>query len=277
MPGAIWRGSISFGLVNVPVRMYAAVSEQDLHFHMIHAKDESPIGYQKVCKKEDGPVPDDEIVRACELDDGSMVVLDEQDFEAAKADGYHAITVLDFVAYEEIDPIYFERTFYLGPQDDGASTHVYMLLVKAIEDAGLAGICSYIFHNREQLGCLRVRDGVLVLEKMYFANEIRDPKTARPGKRPKLKPGELKMARELIDSMTTGFKPGNYEDSYRASLLKVIRRKSKGKTITAPEPEREELPDLMSALQASLSLRPPQDGAAEARREPKARQAKAKA
>ena len=168
MPRAIWRGSISFGLVNVPVRMYAAISEEDLHFHMMHAKDESPIGYQKVCKKEHRPVPDDEIVRAYELDDGSMVVLDEQDFEAAKADGYHAITVLDFVPYDEIDPIYFERTFYLGPQDDGASTHVYTLLVKAIEDAGLAGICSYIFHNREQLGCLRVRDGVLVLEKMYF-------------------------------------------------------------------------------------------------------------
>jgi len=278
MPRAIWRGSISFGLVNVPVRMYAAISEQDLHFHMIHAKDESPIGYQKMCKKEDRPVPDDEIVRAYELDDGSMVVLDEQDFEAAKADGYHAITVLDFVAYDEIDPIYFERTFYLGPQDEGAAAHVYTLLVKAIEDAGLAGICSYIFHNREQLGCLRVRDGVLVLEKMYFADEIRDPKTARPAKRPKLKPGELKMARELIDSMTTGFKPGNYEDSYRASLLKVIRRKSKGKTITPPEPEeREELPDLMSALQASLkssgSRRKPSRGKAKSapKRKPKAK------
>jgi DNA end-binding protein Ku len=278
MPRAIWRGSISFGLVNVPVRMYAAISEQDLHFHMIHAKDESPIGYQKMCKKEDRPVPDDEIVRAYELDDGSMVVLDEQDFEAAKADGYHAITVLDFVAYDEIDPIYFERTFYLGPQDEGAAAHVYTLLVKAIEEAGLAGICSYILHNREQLGCLRVRDGVLVLEKMYFADEIRDPKTARAAKRPKLKPGELKMARELIDSMTTGFKPGNYEDSYRASLLKVIRRKSKGKTITPPEPEeREELPDLMSALQASLkssgSRRKPSRGKAKSapKRKPKAK------
>jgi DNA end-binding protein Ku len=253
VPRAIWRGSISFGLVNVPVRMYAAISEQDLHFHMIHASDQSPIGYQKVCKKENEPVPDDEIVRAYELDDGKLVVLDDQDFEAARADGYHAITVLDFVAYDEIDPIYFERTFYLGPQDDGAATHVYTLLVKAIEDAGLAGICSYIFHNREQLGCLRVRDGVLVLEKMYFADEIRDPKTARPDTRPKLNPGELKMARQLIDAMTSTFTPGKYEDTYRASLLKVIRRKAKGKTIEPPEPEqREELPDLMAALEASL-------------------------
>ena len=276
MPRAIWKGSISFGLVNVPVAMYAAISEQDLHFHMIHEKDESPIGYQKVCKKEDKPVPDDEIVRAYELDDGSMVVLDEADFEAAKADGYHAITVLDFVAYDEIDPIYFERTFYLGPQDDGAATHVYTLLVKAMEDSGLAGICSYIFHTREQLGCLRVRDGVLVLEKMYFANEIRDPKDARPAKRPKLKPGELKMARELIDAMTTSFDPSGYEDSYRAALLKVIRKKAKGQTIAPPEPEeREELPDLMSALQASLRS-PGGSGRSRPKRKPK-RRAKAKA
>jgi DNA end-binding protein Ku len=253
VPRAIWKGSISFGLVNVPVSMYAAISEQDLHFHMIHERDESPIGYQKVCKKEGKPVPDDEIVRAYELDDGSMVVLDEQDFEAAKAEGYHAITVLDFVAYQEIDPIYFERTFYLGPQDEEASAHVYTLLVKAMEDAGLAAICSYIFHNREQLGCMRVRDGALVLEKMYFANEIRDPKDARPSKRPKLNAGELKMARQLIDAMTSRFDPDQYTDSYRAALLKVIRKKAKGQTIEPPKPEeREELPDLMAALQESL-------------------------
>jgi DNA end-binding protein Ku len=276
VPRAIWKGSISFGLVNVPVSMFAAISEQDLHFHMIHAKDESPIGYQKVCKKEERKVPDDEIVRAYELDDGKLVVLDEQDFEAAKADGYHAITVLDFVAYREIDPIYFERTFYLGPQDDGAATHVYTLLVKAMEDAGLAGVCSYIFHNREQLGCLRVSNGTLLLEKMYFENEIRDAKSARPAKRPKLRPGELKMARQLIDSMTTSFDPGRYEDSYRAALLKVIRRKAKGKTIEPPEPrEREEQPDLMAALQASLKTssrrKARSTGRKASRRKPKSR------
>ena len=111
-----------------------------------------------------------------------MVVLDESDFEAAKADGYYAITVLDFVDYDEIDPIYFERTFYLGPTDDGAAAHVYALQSKAMEESGLAAICSYIFHSREQLGCLRVNDGVLFLEKMYCANEIRDAAAAKPNR-----------------------------------------------------------------------------------------------
>jgi DNA end-binding protein Ku len=253
MPRAIWKGSISFGLVNVPVAMYAAVHEQDLHFHMIHTKDNSPIGYQKVCKEEEKAVPDEEISRAYELDDGSLVILDDQDFEAAKAEGYHAITVLDFVDHEEIDPIYFERTFYLGPQDDGAASHVYQLLAAAMEGSGLVAVCSYIFHNRENLGCLRVRDGVLLLEKMHFANEIRKPGDARPAKRQKLKRDELQTARQLIDRMTRSFDAEKYEDRYRGSLLKVIKRKAKGKTISVPKPEqREEMPDLLAALQASL-------------------------
>jgi hypothetical protein len=152
MPRAIWKGSISFGLVNAPVAMYAAIDEQDLHFHMIHTKDDAPIGYDKVCKKEGKHVPDSQIARAYELEDGSMVVLGESDFEAAKADGYHAITVLDFVEYEDIDPIYFERTFYLGPADDGAAAHVYALLSKAMEESGLAAICSYIFPQSRAAG-----------------------------------------------------------------------------------------------------------------------------
>ena len=252
MPRAIWKGSISFGLVNAPVAMYAAIHEEDLHFHMIHTKDESPIGYEKQCKKEGKAVPDSEIARAYELDNGSMVIMDDADFEAAKVEGYHAITVLDFVSYDDIDPIYFERTFYLGPADDGAAAHVYALLAKAMEDSGLAAICNYIFHNREQLGCLRVHDGVLVLEKMYFANEIRDPGAAKP-KGQRIKAEELKAARELIDKMAGTFKPEKYKDSYRASLLKIIKKKGKGEKITVPEPQKQDdAPDLMAALQASL-------------------------
>ncbi len=230
MPRSIWKGSISFGLVNAPVAMYAAIDEQDLRFHMIHTKDDSPIGYDKVCKKEGKHVPDSQIARAYELEDGSMVVLEESDFEAAKA----------------------ERTFYLGPADDGAAAHVYALLSKAMEESGLAAICSYIFHNRQQLGCLRVNDGVLFLEKMYFANEIRDAAAAKP-KRQRITAGELKAARRLIDTMAGAFRPEKYEDSYRAALLRVIRKKAKGEKITVPEPDQPaEAPDLMAALEESL-------------------------
>ena len=139
MPRSIWKGSISFGLVNAPVAMYAAISEQDLHFHLVHTSDMSPIGYQKVCKKEDKPVPEDEIARSFDLN-GKTVLLDDEDFQAARAEGYHTITVLDFVPYEQIDPVYFERTFYLAPAEDTAG-HVYALLARAMDEAGLAALC----------------------------------------------------------------------------------------------------------------------------------------
>jgi DNA end-binding protein Ku len=254
MPRAIWKGSIGFGLVNVPVSMYAAVSEQDLHFHMIHTKDHARIGYEKVCKDEGKPVPSKEIARAYELDDGSLVVMEDEDFEAARADGYHAITVQDFVPYDAIDPIYFERTYYLGPQDeDGPAAHTYALLAQAMDDARLAAVCTYIFHQRENLGCLRVRDGVLHLEKMYFGDEVRDPADVRPKTKEKPAKRELEMARQLIDRMAAKrFEPDRYKDSYREALLTVIERKAKGEKITARPKEEAPVTDLLAALEASL-------------------------
>lgn len=175
---AICKGSIPFGSVDLPVSISAAVHEQHLLFH----KNSLAIDYQRVGKKEHKPVPDSEIARAYEREDGTMVVLEDSDFEAAKAEGYHAITVLDFVPHDEIDPIYFGRTFYLGPRGDGVATHVYVLLTKAMERSGLSAVCSYIVHNREHLGCVRVNHDVLVLERMCFADEVRDPADARPAK-----------------------------------------------------------------------------------------------
>jgi DNA end-binding protein Ku len=258
MPRAIWKGSISFGLVNAPVAMYAAISEQDLHFHLVHTKDMSGIGYQKVCKKEDAPVPDDEIARAFDLD-GKLVIMEDEDFEAARVESYHAITVQDFVPLEQIDPVYFERTFYLGPADEGAG-HVYALLARAMDEAGLAAICSYIFHQREQLGCLRSRDGVLLLEKLYFADEVRSHKEHRPAGQ-RVDRRELQMAHDLIDRMAGDFDIGRYKDRYRQQLMGVIRKKARGQKIEVPEaPEAETAPDLMEALRASL------EGAGGARR-----------
>jgi DNA end-binding protein Ku len=249
---AIWKGTISFGLVNAPVAMYSAIDEQDLRFQLVHRKDMGPIGYQKVCKKEDKPVDADEIAKAYELDDGRLVLLEDEDFRAAETDAYHEIRILDFVPHEQIDPIYFERTYYLAPSDRAAE-HVYALLAEAMSASGLAGVSSFIFRDREQLGCLRVMDGVLALEKMFFADEVRDPGEHRP-KKQKLSQSELEMARELIDRMAGDFDPGKYEDTYRAKLLKVIRQKAKGKTVKVPERrEPEQAPDLIEALRASLA------------------------
>jgi DNA end-binding protein Ku len=249
VPRAIWSGNIAFGLVNVPVRMYSAIDEQDVRFHYLHVKDDSRIGYEKVCKKEGKPVPDDEIVKAYELRDGEYVYVTDEDFEAAQPESYKSIDIRDFVPYDEIDPIYFERTYYLGPAD--GSEKAYALLLRAMEDAGLAAIASYVMRDRQQLGCLRAREGVITLEKMYFADEIRPVEGIRPRK-VSVGKAELRMAGDLIDKFTGTFDPTQYEDTYREALLDLIRRKQKGEIHTEPEPVEEEPSDLLSALKASV-------------------------
>jgi len=250
VPRAIWTGTISFGLVNVPVRMYSAVSTHDLRFHYVHEKDGSRIGYEKYCKLEEKPVPDDEIVKAFEYEKGEWVYMTDEDFEAAQAEGYKTIDIRDFVPYEEIDPIFFEKTYYLGPQE--GSDKVYALLKRAMEQSGLAAIAKYVMRDRQHLGCLRVRDGVIVLEKMYFADEIRPTEEIAPGDA-KVDDRELEMAAQLIDNFSGAFEPEKYEDTYRDTLCEIIKAKRKGEEVhaeSAPEPE--EPADLMAALKASL-------------------------
>jgi DNA end-binding protein Ku len=250
MPRAIWSGTISFGLVNVPVRMYSAIEEKDLRFHLVHEPDGGRIGYERVCKAEDKPVPDDEIVKAFEVAKGELVVLTDEDFAAVKIEGVKTIEISDFVRYEEIDPIYFERTYYLGPQ--AGSEKVYALLRKAMETTELAAIGKYVMRDRQHLGCLRVREGVITLEKMFFHDEIRPLDEIAP-KDAKVAKAELEMATALIEQFTGTFEPEKYEDTYREALLAIIKAKQKGETITAAEPEQEEEPaDLLAALKASV-------------------------
>jgi DNA end-binding protein Ku len=253
MPRAIWSGTISFGLVSVPVRMFAAVSEHKLHFNLLHRKDESPIGYEKVCKLEGKPVPDSEIVKAYEIKKGDFVYVEDEDFEAARAEGGHSFDIEQFVPIEQIDPIYFEHGYYLAPQD--GAEKVYTLLVKAMQDAELAAVGTFVMRDREYLGCLRIRDGVITLERMYFEDEIRPTKDLRP-KGARVSKQELEMATSLIDRFRGDFDPSKYKDTYTDRLLDVIKRKRKGEEIhAAPEVEPEEAPDLMEALRASLEAR----------------------
>ena len=250
MPRAIWSGTISFGLVNVPVRMYSAIDEHKLHFHFVHEKDESPIGYQKICKLEDKPVPDDEVVKAFEFEPGEYVFMEDEDFEAARVEGYKTIEITDFVPYEQIDPIYFARTYYLAPASGGEK--VYSLLVRAMEDSGLAGVAKFVMRDRQNLGALRVRDGVIALEQMYFADEIRDLDELKPPKASVSKE-ELAMAEQLIDNFAGDFQPKKYKDTYRDALCEIIRAKRAGKEVhRAPETEEAAPPDLIEALRASI-------------------------
>jgi DNA end-binding protein Ku len=250
-PRAIWSGSITFGLVNAPVRIYSAIQEHKLHFNLLHRKDDSPIGYEKICKKEDKPVPDDEIVKAFEYRKGDFVYMEEEDFAAAKVEGIHTIEITDFVPYADIDPIYFAKTYYIGP-DEGADK-VYSLLVRAMEGSELAGIAKFVMRDKQHLGCLRVREGALTLEQLYFADEIRPlgeikPKKARVEKR------ELDMAQALIENFATKWDPSQYKDTYRDELLAVIKAKRKGKDVheAAEVEEPEEAIDLMEALRQSV-------------------------
>jgi DNA end-binding protein Ku len=230
--------------------MYSAIEEHDLHFHFVHEKDESRIGYQKVCKAEDRPVPDDEIVKAFEFEKDEYVIMEEEDFEAAKIEGYKTIDIKDFVPYEQIDPIYFERTYLLGPQDGGEK--VYALLVEAMERSGLAAVAKYVMRDKQNLGCLRIRDGVLTLEKMYFADEIRPLEGVAPERKTKVDERELEMAVELVDRFAGDFKPEKYEDTYREALCDIIKAKRKGRKPPKPKAEPERPVDLMEALRASL-------------------------
>jgi DNA end-binding protein Ku len=250
-PRAIWTGAISFGLVSVPIRMYSAISEHTLHFHYLHVKDDSRIGYEKICKQEGKPVPDDEIVKAFEFEKGEYVYMTDEDFEAAQVEeGGRTIEIRDFVPYDDIDPIYFQRTYYLGPQEGGEK--VYLMLVGAMESSGLAAIAKYVMRDRQNLGCLRVRDGAITLEQMYFADEIRPLDEIRP-KKVSVDRRELEMATQLIDAYAGEFKPEKYKDSYRDALCEIIQAKKKGEAVHRPEPEEPEgPPDLLAALRASL-------------------------
>src|SRR5438093_9283019 len=270
-PRSLWTGSISFGLVNVPVRVYTAVHEHKLRFHLVHEADDGPIGYEKVCKLESKPVADDEIVKAYEVSKGKLVHVEDEDFEAAHVDGARTIELEDFVLYEEIDPTFFAHAYLVGPQD--GAERPYSLLVRAMEDSGLAGIGKFVMRNRQYLGCLHVRDGLLTLEQLYFADEVDKPETILPQKLPGVPKRELEMASRLIESFAGDWKPERYKDTYTEALKGVVEAKRKGKDVHRVEaPAEEEPADLMEALRRSLEQskrgrRRTRNGAAELTRE----------
>ena len=251
-PRALWTGTITFGLVNVPVRIYSAVHQHKLDFHLVHEKDDSPIGYQKICKLEEKPVPNDEIVKAYEFKKGEFVQLTDEDFEAVQVEGQHSIDLEDFVPYEDIDPAFFAHTYLVGPQDGAEKT--YALLVRAMEESGLAGIGKFVMRSRQYLGCLRVREGTLTLEQLYFADEVDPPAGIVPNRLPSVAKKELDMALTLIDGFSGEWKPEKYEDTYTDALREVVKAKRRGKDVhELREPAEEEAPpDLMEALRLSI-------------------------
>ena len=250
-PRTLWTGSIAFGLVNVSVRIYSAVHEHKLRFRMIHVTDDGAIGYRKICKLEDEPVPDDEIVKAYEIRKGEFVPLGDEDFEAVQVEGQHTIELEDFVEYAEIDPTFFAHTYVVGPQEGAEKT--YALLVGAMEQSGLAGIGKFVMRGRQYLGCLRVREGLLTLKQMHFADEVGPPSEIVPGELPDVGKRELEMALSLIDGFSGPWQPGKYRDTYTDALREIVEAKAKGREARPVRaPAEEEPPDLIEALRRSI-------------------------
>ena len=247
---AIWSGTISFGLVSVPVKMYSATQSKELRFHFLDRRDLKPIGYEKVRKDTGKSVPADEIVRGFEIEKGKYVPIEDEDIDRLDIELTHSIDICDFVVLDEIDPIYYRKAYYLLPQDGAEKP--YRLLVKALDETNKVGIAKVVIRNKQHLSALRAHDGVLVLETMYYADEIRQPESV-DGKAGKLQKAEVEMAKTLVENLSATFKPDKYDDSYRKELLQLIRKKAKGQKLPEPQEEEEaEVVDLMAALRESV-------------------------
>ena len=257
MARAIWSGTISFGLLNVPVRMFSAVARRNIALREIRESDSAKIKHRRVAEGTDEEVPYENIIKAYELSPGQYVPLGKDDLAALAPEKTRAIDVKDFVDIEEIDPMYFNSPYYLGPAD--GAEKAYSLLASAMESSGKAAIARFVFRNKEHLSAIRASDGVLTLTTMRFHDEVVPPSDlddALPDKKPKVAKKEQQMAEQLIDSLSTEFEPDSYRDEYREQLLALIERKAEGKEIVAPEaeePKATKAPDLMAALEESIA------------------------
>jgi DNA end-binding protein Ku len=251
---AIWKGSLAFGLVNIPVELRTAVRADHISFRLLHEEDLSPVKYERVCAVEGEPVPWNEIVKGYEYEKGKYVVMSDEDFKAAAIEGSKTIDILDFVKEEEIDPRYFETPYYLVPAKGAEKS--YALLREAIRTTGAVGIGKIIIRQAQHLAGIKVVGDALVLEIMRFSNELVNADEYTFPARDDVRPQELKMAEQLIDNLAEPFDPNKYTDDYRSNLMKIIKAKMKGKKVKLEEPAEEEpdtgVLDLMSRLRASL-------------------------
>lgn len=275
---SMWKGAISFGLVNIPVRLYAATEERDVRFNTLHRVCGAQIRYQKYCPHCERPVEQAELVRGYPIAPGSFITVEEEELDALPVTTAHTVEITDFVSLDEIDPIYFHRSYYMEP-DDGAQK-AYALLHRAMRDAGRVALAKVAIRHKESLACVRVYDRALVMETMFYPDEIRslDGLSGLPAD-VDLNPRELEMAARLIDAMTEPFDPAKYRDRYREALLQLIEEKARGDNARpAPAPATAgRVIDLMEALEASLKATAPRgNGEVSGRARPGARRAPAK-
>jgi DNA end-binding protein Ku len=247
----IWKGAISFGLVTIPVKLYTATEEKTLRFNQLHGNDGGRIKYKRVCSIDGEEVPYNEIVKGFEYEKDRYVTLTDEELQALPVPTARAIEIERFVDSDQIDPLYFQRSYYLVPE--GTGLKAYHLLREAMGDDGKVAVAKVAFREKEHLATLRLRDKVLVLETMFWPDEIRAPRFEELDEEVELRPQEIKMARSLIDSLTDDFEPEEFTDEYRVALEELIRKKVEGEEITFAEPsEPSKVVDLMDALRASV-------------------------
>jgi DNA end-binding protein Ku len=250
----MWKGSISFGLVNIPIKLHTATEDKDIKLRTLHNKCHAPIKYEKICTVCEQEVKPEDIVKAYEYTKGKFVVLDQEDLEKLRKENEEkAVEIIDFVKMEEIDPIYFDRSYYMSPNEGGGKA--YSLLRKALQESQKVGIAKIIIRSKEQMAVIRVYDNTLVMETIHFPDEVR-----RAGDVPnvpaddKVTEKELATAIMLIDQLTTEFEPEKYTDEYRTALLELIEAKRTGQETVTPTAKEtpSNVTDLMAALQASI-------------------------
>ena len=249
---SIWKGSVGFGLVNIPIRLYAATESKSLHFTLLHEPCRTPVKYRKVCPRCERELSQNEIVRGFEYEKGRYIVVTDEDLESLPVETVRQVQILEFVDLAEIDPIYFDKSYYLEP-DQGAEKP-YALLRRAMLEAGKIAVAKVAIRSKESLACVRVTDGVLVMETMFYPDEIRPAqRLAGVAAEPPLTQRELAMAKQLIENLSEPFRPEKYRDSYREALLERIRQKvDGGEAGPAVQPPAGRVIDLMEALEASL-------------------------
>jgi DNA end-binding protein Ku len=256
MARPLWSGAISFGLVNVPVKAYPAVRDHDVHFHQIDKSTGARIRNRKVSAETGKELDADDIEMGFEIEDGRYVTFDKGELDELRPASTRTIDVTDFVALDDVDPIYYERTYWLAPDDSDAAKRAYQLLRAAMEERGRVGIGTVVMRNKQYLTAIRPLDGALAMSTMRFADEVvpRSDVDEVPDRRTKPEPKMLRMATELVDSLAGDWKPDQYRDTYTDELRKRIEAKEAGEEITTePEAEPEgKVVDLMEALQASI-------------------------
>jgi DNA end-binding protein Ku len=253
MARPIWTGSVAFGLVNVPVALYSATEDKTVQFNQFEAGTADRIRYRRVNERTGREVELGDIVRGHEVGKGDYVLITDEELEAVEPGRSRTIDISDFVDLAEIDPIYYRRTYYLGPRGDEAA-RPYALLQRAMTDTGKAGIATFVMHGKQYLVTITAKDDVLALHTMYFADEVRDPAAvvANLPEDEQLSSRELSIAKQLVGSMTSGWNPDNYRDTYRDRVEDLIERKRKGEQIvTEGEREPERVTDLVEALRRS--------------------------